>query len=530
VRHVKLGSMHNYGYRFALLGTVFLTGMAILVVEIAATRILAPYFGNSIFTFSSVIGIILAALSLGYYLGGRLADRRPANFLFYSLIAAGGISVLLLQLLNITLLPRIAYQLSMIYGPLTVSLLLFLLPALLLGMLSPFAIKLLHEDDPAKGIGSVSGLVFFWSTLGSIAGSLGAGFVLIPHWGVSQIIAGVGAVLLLLGGGGMLLAARARQRAAVAAGMLVAGLALGFAVYTIPVQTDKSIVFSRDGLYERIIVRDTVLQNRPARLLLQDRNPSSAMYLDGGGMAFDYTQYFELYRLYTPQPRRALAIGGGAYSVPKALLEQLPEVEVDVAEIEPLLLPVAQQYFGLPTSPRLHNHILDGRRFLHDTPQRYDLIFSDVYHQFAATPPQFSSREFFELAYARLNEGGVFMANHYGSKDPTTRPLLLSVLRTLQAVFPQVYVYAVTDPHSAVLQNFIFVGHKQDARIDPAEAANIDFSYPALRQTAALEYRPAAALVEAAILLTDDYAPVEYHAAQVVRQYDALLKARHKDS
>src|SRR5688572_4445989 len=136
--------MFNRLYRCGLSSTVFLTGMAILIVEVAATRILAPYFGNSIFTFSSVIGIILAALSLGYYLGGRLADRRPSNFMFYGLIAAGGVSVLLLQLLNLMLLPRIAYQLSMIHGPLYISLLLFLLPALLIGMLSPFAIKLMH--------------------------------------------------------------------------------------------------------------------------------------------------------------------------------------------------------------------------------------------------------------------------------------------------------------------------------------------------------------------------------------------------
>jgi spermidine synthase len=521
----------NNLYRIALLCTVFLTGMAVLIVEIAATRILAPYFGNSIYTFSSVIGIILAALSIGYYLGGRLADHKPSDSVFYGLIAAGGISVLLLQLLNIHLLPLIAYRLSMIHGPLTVSLLLFLLPALLLGMLSPFAIKLLHEEDPAVGVGSVSGLVFFWSTLGSIAGSLGAGFILIPHWGVSHIIAGTGIGLLLLGGAGMLIAARQRRQRLVVAGVFLFGIVFAVLIQKFPARTDSSIVFKQDGLYEQISVQDTTLHNRPARLLLQDRNPSSAMHRDDGTMAFDYTQYFELYRLFTPRLERVLAIGGGAYSVPAALLQQLPEVTVDVAEIEPLLLPVAQRHFGLPQNPRLNNHILDGRRFLHDTPYRYDLIFSDVYHFFAATPPQFISREFFELAHARLNDGGVLIANYYGSLAPTTRPLILSVLRTLRAVFPQVYVYAVTDPASDTLQNFIFVAHKQNERVDLNRARDIAFTYPMLQTTAALQYLPEPALVEAAMLLTDDYAPVEYYAAQVVRQYDALLRNRpRKDS
>ena len=190
-------------YRFCLLSTVTLTGMAVLIIEITATRILAPHFGNSIFTFSSVISTILAALAIGYYLGGRLADRKPSDSLFFAIIALAGFGVLLLQLLNQWLLPRIAQRLSMIDGPLLVSLLLFLLPALLLGMLSPFAIKLLHRRD-GGGVGGASGLVFFWSTLGSIAGSLGAGFWLIPGFGVSRIVISVGAGLILLGAAGLL--------------------------------------------------------------------------------------------------------------------------------------------------------------------------------------------------------------------------------------------------------------------------------------------------------------------------------------
>ena len=167
--------------KLALLVSVTLTGAAVLIVEIAATRILAPYFGNSIFTISSVIGIVLAALSLGYYLGGGLADRKPSITLFFSLIVIGGLAVLLLQLLNAAVLPGIAYALSLIKGPLIVSLIMFFLPAMLLAMLPPFAIKLLHSSDANRGVGNASGLVFFWSTVGSIAGSLSTGFVLIPH-------------------------------------------------------------------------------------------------------------------------------------------------------------------------------------------------------------------------------------------------------------------------------------------------------------------------------------------------------------
>ena len=179
--------MSARSHRFGLLLSVTLAGMAVLIIEITATRMLAPFFGNSIFTISSVIGIVLAALGLGYYLGGSLADRKLSAVWFFTLILAAGFSVLLLQLLNAALLPRIAYKLSLVDGPLIVSLLMFFLPALFLAMLSPYAIALLHAREADRGVGKASGLVFFWSHLwGSIAGSLGTGFLLIPHWGIAH--------------------------------------------------------------------------------------------------------------------------------------------------------------------------------------------------------------------------------------------------------------------------------------------------------------------------------------------------------
>ena len=155
--------MNAPSHKAALLVAVTLSGMAVLIIEILATRMLAPFFGNSIFTLSSVIGIVLAALGIGYYLGGALAERKPSAAWFFSLIVVAGFAVLLLQLLNATLLPAIAYRLSLVNGPLLVSLLMFFLPALFLAMLSPFAVALLHAREPGRGAGHAAGLVFFWS-------------------------------------------------------------------------------------------------------------------------------------------------------------------------------------------------------------------------------------------------------------------------------------------------------------------------------------------------------------------------------
>jgi spermidine synthase len=515
-------------HKFGLLLSVTLAGMAVLIVEISATRMLAPFFGNSIFTISSVIGIVLAALGLGYYLGGSLADRKPSAVWFFSLIVAAGFSVLLLQFLNAVLLPSIAYKLSLVNGPLIVSLLMFFLPAMFLAMLSPFAITLLHAREADRGVGNASGLVFFWSTLGSIVGSLATGFLLIPHWGIGTIVAGVGAGLVLLGAAGLLLARKPPKAVALVVALL--GLACGVALRHIAAAEERGVVFAADGLYERIVIRDIPLRGRSARILLQDRNVSGGLYLDDGSMAFDYTKYFELYRLFTPELESALAIGGGAYSVPASILRDSPRAVVDVAEIDSSLHALALRYFALPENARLRNHVVDGRRFLHDTTQRYDLIFSDAYSSFISAPPQFATLEFFRLARSRLKADGVLIANFYGSLAPDTRATIYSVLRTMRGAFPQVYVIATVNPASEELQNFIFIGHnaaRPDKRVDLRQAAAVAFAYPMLKEVAALELRPADHLLDSYAVLTDDFAPLEYYAANTIRRYDAVSRRTH---
>ena len=517
--------MSARGHRFGLLLSVTLAGMAVLIIEITAIRMLAPFFGNSIFTISSVIGIILAALGLGYYLGGTLADRRPSAAWFFSLIVIAGFSVLLLQFFNAVLLPGIAYKLSLINGPLIVSFLMFFLPAMFLAMLSPFAIALLHAREAGRGVGNASGLVFFWSTLGSIAGSLATGFLLIPHWGIGSIVAATGSGLVLLGGAGLLVTRRLPK--ILPAGLALLGIVSGIALAHVGTADGPSVVFAADGLYERIVIRDIPYHDRTARILLQDRNISGGLYLDDGSMAFDYTRYFDLYRLFTPELKTALAIGGGAYNVPRSILHDSPRAIVDVAEIDPSLHALALRYFDLPGDARLRNHVIDGRRFLHDTAERYDLIFSDAYRSFISAPPQFATLEFFRLARSRLREDGVLIANFYGSLAPESRATIYSVLRTMRAAFPQVYVIATFSPASEELQNFIFVGHNAsnpDKRADLGRAAALEFAHPMLKGVAALELRAADALLDSHPVLTDDFAPVEYYAANAIRRYDAISR------
>jgi spermidine synthase len=227
-----------------------------------------------------------------------------------------------------------------------------------------------------------------------------------------------------------------------------------------------------------------------------------------------------VYRLFTPELKTALAIGGGAYNVPRSILHDSPRATVDVAEIDSSLHALALRYFDLPDDARLRNHVIDGRRFLHDTAERYDLIFSDAYRSFISAPPQFATLEFFRLARSRLKEDGVLIANFYGSLAPESRATIYSVFRTMRAAFPQVYVIATVSPASEELQN-------PDKRTDLRQAAALEFAHPILKGVAALEWRAADALLDSHPVLTDDFAPVEYYAANAIRRYDALSRRAH---
>ena len=504
--------------RWLLPSVVFVTGASVLVIEVLAVRVLSPYYGNTIFTVSSVISVILLALSVGYYAGGSLADRHPSWQWFFSLILVSGVVLLAFQLGGALLLPRFSGVFSLEIGPLVSAAFLFLLPAVFLGMVSPFAVKLQSTCAPSHGVGRVAGEIFFWSTLGSITGSLLAGFVLIPKVGIDRILIATGVVLVALGLV-PLVALRAR-RAALAAAAGTTALVIGAIVYA-EARTAGVFLYRSDGVYQRITIYDGEQLGRPARFLLLDRSESGAIFLDTADptdLAYDYTKYYALYKIFTPDVHRALVLGGGAYSIPKALLRELPAAQVDVAEIEPSLFELAQRYFRVVDDPRLHNHVEDGRRFLHDASVPYDLIFGDVYYSYFSVPPHFTTREFFELARDRLAPGGVFIANMIGDLSRRQPSLIMAELKTFRAVFPNSYFFAVESPETTgVIQNITLAGYKSDRRVDvrAPEVTGHPSALIRFLQYKALDVDRRYEL-SAYPVLTDAYAPVEYLTARVL--------------
>jgi len=485
---------------------VFLTGACVLVVEVLAVRILAPYFGNTIYSVSSILAVILGALSLGYYFGGKKADNNPSLDSFFKIIWYGGLSTLFLEFLALYLLPVMGYSLHPIYGPFIASLFLFLLPSYFLGMLSPYAIKLQSMQFPEKGVGKISGEVFFTSTLGSIFGSLITGFYLVPSFGVSHIVTSVGIILSILGLIGSI--PSGKKKDLIRAGFLTY-IAVIVAV-SVNFKPEGRLLYLKDGVYGRIAVYDAVFKGRPARILAQDDGFSSGSYSDSDELAFDYTKYYSLYEVFDVEVNNALFIGGGAYSVPNRLIKELPEVRVDVVEVEPDLFDISKTYFRVSDSPRLNNIILDGRRYLHDTDKSYDLIFADAYASVYSVPVHLATREFFQLAYNNLNPNGIFLANIIGDLDRNGPSLVYSEMKTFNEVFKNSYFFAVDDPNSGKPQNIIFVGVKNDNKLGFRSPAVLRSDSETVRNLEKHLINLSGVTWSNYPTLTDDFAPTEY--------------------
>ncbi|OGZ66304.1 MAG: hypothetical protein A3C50_01360 [Candidatus Staskawiczbacteria bacterium RIFCSPHIGHO2_02_FULL_43_16] len=514
-----------------LLASVFVTGSAVLVIEIIAIRMLSPHYGNTMYATSSVIGVILAALSVGYYAGGIIADKHPRRGVFYAIIFVSGITVMVMQAASKVILPFFGTLFSITQGPLISSLFLFFVPAFLLATLSPIAIKLYSATD--ENLGQRAGKIFFWSTLGSINGSLLTGFFLIPFFGIDTIVMATGAVLSLWACLGFAWHSTGHKKIILllaGAGMICLSLYY-FSAAGVP--KPAGIVYQKDGLYEKIIIQDGMWGGRSTRFLFQDRSYSAAMYLDSLGhspsgrsqtgeasdLVFDYTKYYSLYQLINPGATTAFAIGGGGYSIPKALLQDSPAMRVDVAEIEPSLHEIAKTYFNLPATDRLQHYAQDGRRFLKTTNKKYGIIIGDAYYSLFSIPIHLATQEFFALAKSKLEDNGVFIGNFVGYLDAKNPSFIASEIKTFKSVFENSYFFAVQAPDAPSSQNIIFLGINGNKTIDfqsPAVAKNTN---PILKNLGLHQIDMAQIDFSKHREITDNYAPVEYLVSKIINRW-----------
>jgi spermidine synthase len=430
-----------------------------------------------------------------------------------------GVAVIVMEYAAVAFLPTAASFFSIMSGPLIFGLVLFFIPAFLLGVVSPYIIKLQSLYAPKDTTGSVAGTTFFFGTMGSIAGSISSGFALIPFLGIKASMLGTGFVLIFVGLiGDYLLTLLSSQRLSLFVHIarnrvwLLTVLLLSL-VFLALIKSEKrawphTVLYDEDALYSHILVYEVPLQSERIRFLRNDSNYSSATSLDSHDLVFGYTQFAEFYRTLKPDTEQFLLIGGGAYSIPRTLVERDPNIKVDVVEIEPRLFSLAQEYFGLDDLSRIQNFAMDGRVFLRENETRYDVIYGDAFNTDLGIPPHLTTIEFFQEAKARLVNDGILMLNVIGIIDSSPPNLTGSLLRTLEAVFPQVSVFALKPDTPHLKQNIMFIARNGHLPID-LSGLTIQPDRGKILSVDDMEIWQSAFDTRDQLILTDDRAPVE---------------------
>ena len=489
---------------YLLLLVAFLSGAILMALEIVGSRVLAPNFGGSIFVWGSLIGVFLAALSIGYYLGGGLADRAPRPWLLGLLLLAAGGCVLLLPHWGVAISDRIALRdLGPRANPLLASLVLFFLPGLLMGTTSPFVIRLTART--MTQVGRTAGMVYAISTLGSIVGTLGSAFYLIPAYGTRKILSCLGLGLICTGA--LAIVAGAWRRPGRAAAAVLALAALGLAQ---PGYAAERILLERDSPYHRLFVTD---EGRYRYLRADNIWHTRMDRKDPHGRGLPYTDYVDIAFLLNPGIHDVLVIGLGGGSVPKRLVRDYPQVKVDAVEIDPDVIKIAARYFDVHPGPRLAVHQADGRIFLRRTKNQYDLILLDAYY--ADTVPFFlATREFFQIARAHLRPGGVFANNLIGQMAGPKSKFFRSVYRTMAEVFPQLYGFKVVESDTSAFNFEVFaVNSDQRIGIEKIRSRTAQMQGKVIKDSLlasrVANYIGPSVQTKDVPTLTDDYAPVD---------------------
>lgn len=488
---------------------IFLSSAGLMALEIAAARLLAPYIGVSLYSWTAIIGVVLGGLSLGNWIGGVWADRggdERATGLILGLGALACVAVLLLLTLIAPWLQR--SHLGLLSVSFLYVALLFFWPAVLLGIVTPLLTTLALRHDSRTG--HVIGMMHALAAFGSIVGTFLTGYVLIQYIGTRAVIVGTAVMLLALA---VLFLWRRSRMALAVLGVLAASLSgwtaerggfLGFC--------------DRETSYFCIRVVD-MSQEVPfgrARGLVLDHLLHGINHREYPGLLVSPYAHLmdELITLHSndvrDRPLRAFFAGGGAYTQPRALRSRYPDAEIVVAELDPAVTEMARKYLYYDGSKDRVQHS-DARKVLLSEPQGYfDVIVGDVFHDIAV-PYHLVTREYAELLYSRLDGNGMYVLNVVDA-HPDPR-LLKSIVKTLRGVFPYVQIWLEEWPTEPERVTYVVSAGKSRLMPQTIHAQNgLERQwreYSSLLETVGTRFD---ALPE----LTDDLSPVERLISQLM--------------
>lgn len=478
---------------------VLLPAGVLMALEMVSSRVLAPHFGNSVYVWGSIIGVFLAAMAVGYSWGGRLADRRPELPMLGRLLLCAAALQLLVATSGAWVVAALGeWSAGSPGGTLLATLILFAPITIFLSTVAPFAIKLATRNLAL--LGSTSGHLYALSTGGSLVGTLGATFLLIPHLSLDTIFA-----ILILGTLIPCLAALAVEPRLQRSWLLLAGILAVLALWQPSWRTQAGLepLVDRITAYQSIQVYD----QHGVRYLVSDGTRHSAIDLASGEAALPYPRQASAALLVAPAPESMLVLGMGAGSVGRLMRRQLPDLEVDNVEIDPAVSEIAEQYMGFRPLPSQRVHIDDARRFLENNDRRWDYIYADTYIG-SAVPFHLTTVEFFAEVRKRLAPDGVFGVNLVSGPES---PFTGAVLRSVHQSFPFLSLFAVRGSGNHLLLARTEPMAYRDAELT-ARAQYLDEVYdfvPSLREI--LRWRqPLDIDLTKVQLLSDRFAPANH--------------------
>lgn len=517
---------------------VFVAGAVSLAIELSASRLLAPYFGTSLFVWANLIGLVLLYLTVGYYAGGRLADRYPRPEMLYGITTIASLLVALIPvisrpILSWSLSSFSSYSISVFYGSLVAVLLLFALPMILLGCVSPYAIRLSVEQVGRSG--RISGQLYAISTAGSIVGTFLPVLVLIPNIGTYRTFLVFALALLIVSIIGFFVIRTPvngqSRRGPTTRGTLLPFLLLipiGLSLFGLggPIKPPGGtngggmLITERESPYNYIQV---VRAGNETQLVLNEGQGIHSIYnpnqilTRGPWDYFMVAPYFNNPPFTSSQVQSACIIGLGAGTIPRELSTVYPNMAIDGVEIDGEIVNLGRQYFNM-REPNLRIIVQDGRYFLSTTNKRYDLIGIDAYQQ-PYVPFQLTTVEFFRNVKQHLSPTGVVVAN--AGRTSTDFRLVEALAQTMRAVFSNVYIIDTERFANSMVLGTNAPTQLANFRVNTSQltdpllssVANASFLYGNMRE----EQR-------SNVYFTDDQAPVEQLIDQII--FDAVLNKK----
>ncbi len=485
---------------------VFCAGAGAMATEICAARLLAPYYGASTVVWANVIGLVLASLAAGYWLGGRVADRRPSRRVLGAIVAAAAVGIAVLPFLarpflDLSLRGIDELSAGVVVGSFAAALLLFAPPVVLLGMVSPFAVRLSVRELATAG--AVAGRLYALSTAGSLLGTFVPALVTIPLIGTRRTLFGAAAVIAF--------------GAAVVLGRRWLVLPLAFAaLLLVPsgvVKAQAGLIWERESQYQFV----QVVQDGNERLLYLNEGIAihSEWRPDTVLTGDEWDMFLAVPPLLARPIQRVAILGNAGGTIARAYGRFYPQARIDGVELDPVVTEAGRRFFGLGDNPRLHVVTADARPFLRSTKARYDLILVDAYRQ-PYVPFYLATREFFRLARQRLAPGGIIALNV--ATVPGDHRLANGIAGTLATEFPQVVTW------QALRFNQLVVGltRPEPRAVLTSRLARGPARLGPLRSLLARHLRPA---LPASDPWTDDRAPVEWVTDRMILGY-ALRSGR----